>query len=103
MEQRPDGPKALMIDADNRGGIRQGNEVLTVASIKQALKADPSLRGNQELLCSTYARLFYGGVFLELAIRPVRVCRPGPQRLRGLFAGGLYLAMTRRAVRSKAN
>jgi para-nitrobenzyl esterase len=59
----PGGPKAMLIDAPNRGGVRQGNEALTVAQLKQELRGDPALKDDQATLCQTYARLFYWGLF----------------------------------------
>lgn len=56
------GGKLLVIDADNRGGIRQIADSLTLADLKKSIASDPSFGGNQQARCQTYARVFYTGL-----------------------------------------
>ena len=56
-------PKTLLLDAENKGGIRQINEPMTISSLKLEMLSDPWLKNNQALLCETYSQVFTRGLF----------------------------------------
>jgi para-nitrobenzyl esterase len=60
---RATGPQVMLLDADNRGGIRPLAESLTLTGLKQAMLTDPAVSGNPQALCELWRAVFYRNLF----------------------------------------
>lgn len=59
------GAKAFLIDADNRGGLRQITKQLSIESLKADMINDQELIKSQKALCETYYQVFKQSILGE--------------------------------------
>lgn len=73
------GPQVLLLDADNRGGIRPLAQQLTLAGLKQAMLTDPEVSGDQAALCQLCRAVFYRNLFGAWLFDPAEYAHLGEQ------------------------